>query len=53
MLPPQENEVAASTTPTIGADDVAIRHEKELVWGAKEISRKGTIKFTHYQEGLG
>lgn len=33
------------------AKNVSIHHEPELKWGAKELSRKGTIKFTSYTEG--
>jgi hypothetical protein len=50
---PLETDPALSTTPTIGADAVAIRHEKELLWGASELSKRGTIKFTHMEEGKG
>jgi hypothetical protein len=50
LLPPQENEVAASTTPTVSADDVAIRHPPTLKDGAAQLAKRGTIKFTYYYD---
>ena len=41
-------EPCVSTTP--GIPDVSIRHEPELKDGALALSKKGTIKFTHYQD---
>jgi hypothetical protein len=46
-------ETYVTTTPGVNYDSVAIRHEPELLWGAKEMTRKGTIRFIHYEEGKG
>jgi hypothetical protein len=43
----------STATPMVNEDSVATRHEPELLWGAKEMTRKGTIRFTHYEEGVG
>lgn len=48
LLPPDEPEPAASTTPTIGEDAVAIRHPPTLKGGAAELAKRGTRKFTYY-----
>ena len=45
---PLETETSVATTQTIGEDAVAIRHERELKDGALALSKKGTIRFTHY-----
>jgi hypothetical protein len=50
LLPPLEPEPAASTTPTIGADDVAIRHPPTLKDGAAQLAKRGTIRFTYYYD---
>lgn len=50
LLPPEESEPAASTTPTIGADDVAIRHPPTLKDGAAQLAKRGTIRFTYYYD---
>lgn len=50
---PEETEAAISIVNVDYTKDVEIRHPKELVWGAKELSNRGTIKFTHYEEGKG
>jgi hypothetical protein len=42
-----------STTPGINEDSVAISHEPELKDSALALSKKGTIKFTHYEEREG
>ena len=52
LLPPDEPEPAASTTPTIGADDVAIRHPPEIKGGLKALQQRG-LKITHYEERIG
>jgi hypothetical protein len=49
---PQETEPALSTTPTIGADAVAIHHEPELRGAFKALRDRG-IKITHYEERIG
>jgi hypothetical protein len=33
-----------ATTP--GIPDISIHHKTELEWGVRELSKKGTIKFT-------
>ena len=38
---PLETEPAATTTPGIGADAVAIRHPKELRGGIAELQKRG------------
>ena len=48
---PLETEPAISTTPTIGADSVAIRHEPEIKGGLKALKDKG-LKITHYEEHI-
>lgn len=50
LLPPEEPEPAVSTTPTIGADDIAIRHPPTLKGGAAQLAKRGTIKFTYYYD---
>ena len=49
---PLETEPAISTTPTIGADSVAIRHEPELKGSFKALRDRG-LKITHYEERIG
>lgn len=49
LLPPDEPEPAASTTPTIGADAVAIRHPKELRGGIAELQKRG-LKITYFED---
>ena len=48
-VPDRNIEPAVATTP--GIPDVSIRKEKKLDWGAKELSKKGVIRFTYYEEG--
>jgi hypothetical protein len=54
-VPDRNVEPAIATTP--GQDyldkKVQIRHEPELKDGALALSKKGTIKFTHYEEREG
>ena len=49
LLLPDEPEPAASTTPTIGADAVAIRHPKELRGGIAELQKRG-LKITYFED---
>jgi hypothetical protein len=49
---PEETETAVSTTPGIGADTVAIRHQPEIKGGLKSLQQKG-LKITHYEERVG
>src|SRR5215207_7390876 len=46
MVPDRNIEPAIATTP--GIPDITIRHEPELKDGALALSKKGTIRFTHY-----
>jgi hypothetical protein len=48
MVPDRNIEPAIATTP--GIPDITIRHEPELKDGALALSKKGTIRFTHYQD---
>jgi hypothetical protein len=47
-VPDRNVEPAAATTP--GIRDISIRHEPELKGGALALSKKGTIRFTHYED---
>src|ERR671919_1648802 len=47
-VPDRNVEPAVSTTP--GIPDISIRHEPELKDGALALSKKGTIRFTSYEE---
>jgi DNA-directed RNA polymerase subunit RPC12/RpoP len=47
-IPDQDIEPAVATTP--GIPDISIRHEPELKGGFAQLARKGTIRFTSYQE---
>jgi DNA-directed RNA polymerase subunit RPC12/RpoP len=47
-VPDRNIEPAVATTP--GIPDISIHHKRELEWGARELSKKGTIKFTSYEE---
>jgi DNA-directed RNA polymerase subunit RPC12/RpoP len=47
-VPDRNIEPAVSTTP--GIPDISIRHEPELKDGALALSKKGTIRFTHYED---
>ena len=49
-VPDRNVEPAVSTTP--GIPDISIRHEPELKDGALALSKKGTIRFTSYEEKL-
>jgi hypothetical protein len=49
---PVETEPAVATTPSIGADSAAIRHEPELRGSFKALRDRG-IKITHYEERIG
>ena len=40
---------AVATTPGIGADSVAIKHDPEIKGGLKALKDKG-LKITHYEE---
>lgn len=44
------DEPALSTTPTIGADAVEIRHPPTLKDGAAQLAKRGTIRFTYYYD---
>jgi hypothetical protein len=48
MVPDRNIEPAIATTP--GIPDITIRHEPELKDGALALSKKGTIRFTHYED---
>ena len=48
IVPDKNIEPAIATTP--GIPDISIRHEPELKDGALALSKKGTIRFTHYQD---
>jgi hypothetical protein len=48
MVPDRNIEPAIATTP--GIPDISIRHEPELKDGALALSKKGTIRFTHYED---
>jgi hypothetical protein len=45
-----DEETLVATTPGINYKDVAIRHEPELSGGFAQLAKKGTIKFTSYEE---
>jgi hypothetical protein len=47
-VPDRNIEPVVATTP--GIPDVRIRHEPELKDGAFALSKKGTIRFTHYED---
>jgi hypothetical protein len=47
-VPDRNIEPAIATTP--GIPDISIRHEPELKDGALALSKKGTIRFTHYED---
>jgi DNA-directed RNA polymerase subunit RPC12/RpoP len=47
-IPAQDVEPAITSVGT--TPDVSIRHELELKGGAAELAKKGTIRFTSYQE---
>jgi hypothetical protein len=46
----RSNETNISHTPEPGSDNVRIRHELPLEWGAKSLSQKGIIRFVNYSE---
>jgi hypothetical protein len=48
IVPNRNIEPAVSTTP--GIPDISIHHEPELKDGALELSKKGTIRFTYYED---
>ena len=48
-----DTEPLAYSIDAPGLNDVAINKTIDLEWGAKELSRKGTIKFTSYVAGVG
>ena len=50
-VPDRNIEPAIATTPGIGADSVAIRHEPEIKGGLKALKDKG-LKITHYEEHI-
>ncbi|HEX7209269.1 MAG TPA: hypothetical protein VF233_13865, partial [Nitrososphaeraceae archaeon] len=50
-VPDRSIEPAVATTP--GIPDVSIRKEPELSGGFAQLAKKGTIKFTSYEEGKG
>ena len=47
-VPDRNVEPCVSTTP--GISDISIRHEPVLKDGALALSKKGTIRFTHYED---
>jgi hypothetical protein len=47
-VPDRNVEPYVSTTP--GIPDISIHHEPELKDGALALSKKGTIRFTHYED---
>jgi hypothetical protein len=49
----QRKEVEPAITSTGTLPDISIRHEPELKGGALALSKKGTIRFTHYEERKG
>ena len=50
-VPDRNVEPAVATTPGIGADSVAIRHEPEIKGGLKALRDKG-LKITYYEEHI-
>ena len=49
IVPDRNIEPAVATTPGIGAESVAIRHEPEIKGGLKALKDRG-LKITHYEE---
>lgn len=49
-IPAQDDEPAVSSIQGINADKVQIRHEPQLRGGFAALAKKGTIRFTSYQE---
>jgi hypothetical protein len=49
-IPVQDEEPAVASIQGINADKVQIRHEPQLKGGFAQLARKGTIRFTSYQE---
>src|SRR5215208_6791854 len=47
---PKNTETLISHVPTLGFNDVKIKHEPELKGGFLALSKKGTIRFTSYDE---
>jgi hypothetical protein len=50
-VPDRNIEHAIATTPGIGADSVAIRHQPEIKGSLKALRDKG-LKITHYEEHI-
>src|SRR5919112_1520959 len=51
VVPDRNIEPAVSTTPGIGAESVAIRHEPEIKGGLKALKDR-SLKITHYKEHI-
>jgi hypothetical protein len=51
VVPDRNIEPAVATTPGIGAESVAIRHEPEIKGGLKALKDQG-LKITHYEEHI-
>jgi hypothetical protein len=49
-IPAQDEEPAVASIQGINADKVQIHHEPELKGGFAALAKKGTIRFTSYQE---